>query len=68
VNQPLRERDSLKIRGGQRGGQYRTLRVGENRQNRRGVIRPSSVRLKVRNIDEKQVTNDDLRVSNIYLY
>jgi hypothetical protein len=26
-------------------------------------MRPSSVRLKVRNIDEKQVTNDDLRVS-----
>ena len=27
------------------------------------MLRPSDVRLKVRNIDEKQVTNDDLKVS-----
>jgi len=36
-----------------KGGQQRTLRVGDNRQNRRGTIRKSLVRLKVRNIDEK---------------
>jgi len=30
------------------------------------VLRSSNVRLKVRNIDEKQVTNDDLRVSIKY--
>ena len=29
------------------------------------MLRPSDVRLKVRNIDEKQVTNDDLKVSPI---
>ena len=27
------------------------------------IIKKSTVRLKVRNIDEKQVTNDDLKVS-----
>jgi len=32
-------------------------------ENRRNILRTSNVRLKVRNIDEKQVTNDDLRVS-----
>ena len=30
------------------------------------MLRSSNVRLKVRNIDEKQVTNDDLRVSIKY--
>ena len=30
-------------------------------------MKKSTVRLKVRNIDEKQVTNDDLKVSQINL-
>lgn len=32
------------------------------------ILRPSEVRLKVRNIDEKQVTNDDLKVSKLKLF
>ena len=31
-------------------------------------MRPSTVKLKVRNIDEKQVTNDDLKVSNLFQF
>lgn len=37
--------------------------VKENKQNlmKQKILRPSEVRLKVRNLDEKQVTNDDLK-------
>lgn len=48
-----------------KGGQ-RTLRVGGNGDKKQvftktKTLRPSETRLKVRNIDEKQVTNDDLK-------
>lgn len=40
----------------------RTLRLGDKPQTiRTKMLRPSDVRLKVRNLDEKQVTNDDLK-------
>jgi len=42
----------------------RTLRIGgQDRQQtiKTKMLRPSDVRLKVRNLDEKQVTNDDLK-------
>ena len=46
----------------------KTLRIGgDNIQGGQVVkkvqLQPSNTRLKVRNIDEKQVTNDDLKVS-----
>jgi hypothetical protein len=45
----------------------RTLRIGSGPSDKKQAfvktktLRPSDVRLKVRNIDEKQVTNDDLK-------
>jgi len=49
-----------------KGGQ-RTLRIGGGNADKKQLftkektLRPSQTRLKVRNIDEKQVTNDDLK-------
>tara|TARA_B110000285_G_scaffold229203_1_gene293541 strand:+ start:1036 stop:1215 length:180 start_codon:yes stop_codon:yes gene_type:complete len=49
-----------------KGGQ-RTLRIGSGNADKKQhftkekTLRPSQTRLKVRNIDEKQVTNDDLK-------
>jgi hypothetical protein len=49
-----------------KGGQ-RTLRIGsggnadKKQYTKEKTLRPSQTRLKVRNIDEKQVTNDDLK-------
>ena len=45
--------------------QQRTLRIGPSSDKKLSYVktktlRPSDVRLKVRNIDEKQVTNEDL--------
>lgn len=41
------------------------MRIGVNPEKgqmiKTKMLRPSDVRLKVRNIDEKQVTNDDLK-------
>jgi hypothetical protein len=43
----------------------KTIRLGENGKKARfikqKILKPSEVRLKVRNLDEKQVTNDDLK-------
>lgn len=59
-------------RGGRRAAlaapkRQRTLKIGGSPNPEKVVktkmLRPSDVRLKVRNIDEKQVTNDDLKVS-----
>jgi len=49
-----------------KGNQQRTLRIGGNADKKQlftkeKTLRPSQTRLKVRNIDEKQVTNDDLK-------
>jgi RNA recognition motif-containing protein len=50
-----------------REGGNKTLRVGGSSDDKKQTfvktktLRPSDVRLKVRNIDEKQVTNDDLK-------
>ena len=44
--------------------QQRTLRIGDIKpQAKTKAYMLSQVRLKVRNFDEKQVTNDDLKVS-----
>ena len=45
----------------------RTLRLG-TKSEKKPQMRLSNVRLKVRNLDEKQVTNEDLKVSIFYLF
>lgn len=50
--------------------QQRTLRIGDLKPQgpKTKAFMPSQVRLKVRNFDEKQVTNDDLKVSYINIH
>jgi hypothetical protein len=70
-NAQNRPGNQLKVRGGLANGarnavaapkRQRTLVIGNKEDAKpQKVLRPSAVRLKVRNIDEKQVTNDDLK-------
>ena len=43
--------------------QMRDSRDGNTKLIKQKVMKPSDVRLKVRNLDEKQVTNEELKVS-----
>ena len=64
---PRRERGGLATQGPRKVAaapkRQRTLIIGDNKPStiRTKMLRASDVRLKVRNIDEKQVTNDDLK-------
>ena len=65
--QPVNERGGL-ARGPKKvlaaPKRQKTLRIGPKKvESKKPQMRQSQYRLKVRNIDEKQVTNDDLKVS-----